>query len=205
MIPLSLGLKALQKSRTIWSILLSLSLSLSLCVSLGRKALVVSHECFAQACRVHHAQKAWWAAMVRTEELLLVPVGAYCVRFLKVLRWFWALWVGAVRTSISMGEWSPSLSLYPLSALILDKQRILQYYCQSSTTLLVLFFFFFRLLARVVTTEWLVQILYKLSSKPKRETETERNRKHPRKQAPTKAKPSSKPSFFQQQNPVSVK
>ncbi len=40
------------------------------------------------------------------------------------------------------------------------------------------------------TTEWLVQILYKLSSKPKRETETERNRKHPRKQAPTKAKPS---------------
>jgi hypothetical protein len=76
------------------------------------------------------------------------------VRFLKVLRWFWALWVGAVRTSISMGEWS--LSLYPLSALILDKQRILLYYCQSSTTLLVLFFFFFfffRLLAGVVTTE----------------------------------------------------
>jgi hypothetical protein len=75
------------------------------------------------------------------------------VRFLKVLRWFWALWVGVVRTSISMGEWSLSLSLslYPLSALILDKQRILLYYCQSSTTLLVLFFFL--LLAGVVTKE----------------------------------------------------
>jgi hypothetical protein len=79
------------------------------------------------------------------------------VRFLKVLRWFWALWVGAVHTSNSIGEWSLSLSLYPLSALILYKQRILLYYCQSSTTLLVLFFFFFffffRLLAGVVTTE----------------------------------------------------
>ncbi len=82
--------------------------------------------------------------------------------------------LGAVRTSIPMGERSLSLSLAlsPLSALILDKQRILLYYCQSSTTLFG-FFFFFCLLATF--------LLSQRERQKQREIENTHESKHPRK------------------------